>query len=222
MGWATGAWAEGAWAGTAWAVQSAPVEVPDVTGETQASATSTLEGEGFVVAVETAFSDSIAEGLVISQVPAGGQSANSGSTVVITVSLGVQPVEDEQPTGGWLFLNSFEAELQRRRREEEERRALEEAADEIQNELDRSIAQLLREQEAIDARKAELDRLAALVRAQSDLEAARAYSERVARAFERAAEKGTFSALEALDRELKRAREEEDFLVMALMLLEGA
>src|SRR5690606_23500582 len=133
MGWATGAWAEGAWAGTAWAVQSAPVEVPDVTGETQASATSTLEGAGFVVQVQTAFSDSIAEGLVISQVPAGGQAANSGSTVTITVSLGVQPVADDQPTGGWLFLNSFEAELQRRRREDEERREREESAEQIED-----------------------------------------------------------------------------------------
>lgn len=91
MGWATGAWAEGAWAGTAWAVQSAPVEVPNVVGETQASATSTLEGDGFVVSVLEAYSDSVALGLVISQEPEGGEQANSGSTVVITVSLGVQP-----------------------------------------------------------------------------------------------------------------------------------
>lgn len=91
MGWATGAWAENAFAGTAWAAQSAPVEVPDVVGQTQASATTELESAGFVVAVAQDFSDSVALGLVISQQPPAGQNANSGSTVTITVSLGVQP-----------------------------------------------------------------------------------------------------------------------------------
>lgn len=91
MGWASGAWAENAWTGTAWASQDAPVEVPDVVGQTQASATTELEGAGFVVAVEEDFSDSVALGLVISQQPASGQTANEGSTVTITVSLGVRP-----------------------------------------------------------------------------------------------------------------------------------
>lgn len=88
MGWIAGAWATGAWAGTAWAVQDAPVTVPDVVGETQAAGTATLEGDGFVVAVETAYSSSVPAGTIISQVPAGGSLAAEGSTVTITVSLG--------------------------------------------------------------------------------------------------------------------------------------
>jgi hypothetical protein len=66
------------------------VEVPDVVGETQAAGTTTLEGEGFVVSVSTAFSASVAAGLIISQDPEGGEFAASGSTVAIVVSLGPQ------------------------------------------------------------------------------------------------------------------------------------
>lgn len=88
MGWIAGAWAAGAWRGTAWAVQDAPVTVPDVVGETQAAGTATLEGDGFVVAVDFANSSTVAAGDIISQSPAGGESVAAGSTVTITVSLG--------------------------------------------------------------------------------------------------------------------------------------
>lgn len=99
MGWASGAWASGAWAGTAWAEQDAPIEVPDVVGDSQAAGTATLEGDGFVVSVATAYSPSVAAGDIISQSPIGGSFANEGSTVTITVSLGPEPVADE-PVGG--------------------------------------------------------------------------------------------------------------------------
>lgn len=94
MGWATGAWATGAWAGTAWADQNPPIEVPDVVGETQAAGTATLEGDGFVVSVETAYSPTIDAGLIISQSPTGGSFAAPGSTITITVSLGAAPLFD--------------------------------------------------------------------------------------------------------------------------------
>lgn len=74
------------------ASEQAPVEVPDVVGETQANGTTTLEGEGFVVAVATAYSNVVPAGTIISQDPAGGEFAAVGSTVTITVSLGEQPV----------------------------------------------------------------------------------------------------------------------------------
>jgi hypothetical protein len=86
--------------GFAWG-EVAQVVVPDVVGETQAAGTATLEGDGFVVAVTTAYSSLVAAGLIISQVPTGGASAASGSTVTITVSLGVEPVTEstQQPAG---------------------------------------------------------------------------------------------------------------------------
>jgi hypothetical protein len=193
------------------------VEVPDVVGETQANGTTELETALFVVAVETEYSDSVAVGLIISQDPIGGSMAVEGSTVTITVSLGPQPSE---ASGGWEgFIRSYEREQERRRRRAKERRELEDETDQIQDELDRAIAQELRKQEAIDDKRKDLDRLAEIAKANADLEKAKQYSERVATAYERALEKGTFSALEALDRELKRANEEEEFLFSALMML---
>jgi PASTA domain len=85
--WASGAWAAGAWRGTAWQ-EADPVEVPDVVGLTQAAATAALTLAGFVVAVVTASSSSVALGLVISQVPGGGSESTEGATVTITVSSG--------------------------------------------------------------------------------------------------------------------------------------
>ncbi len=58
--------------------------VPDVVGQSQSSATSTLEGDGFKVEVVVVTSPGSA-GRVISQNPTGGSRANAGSTVTITV-----------------------------------------------------------------------------------------------------------------------------------------
>ena len=194
-----------------------PVEVPDVVGETQAAGTLELETALFVVSVSTAYSPSVAVGLIISQDPVGGSFATSGSTVEIVVSLGPAPVTatTEQPTGGWLFHNAYEAELARRRKRKREREALEQETEQIQDDLDRAIAQELRKQEAIDEKRDNLNRLKELAKQHADLEAARQYSERVATAYARAIAQENFSALEALDRELQRARDEEDMMTMA-------
>lgn len=141
-------------------------------------------------------------------------SADSNAFTVTVVAAAV-----ESATGGWLFLNDYEAELRRRRKRKKEREELEAETEQIQNELDRSIAQLLREQEAIDEKRDNLNRLGDLAKQNADLEAARQYSERVATAYARAITQGNFSALEALDRELQRARDEEEFLMLSLMLL---
>lgn len=118
-------------------------------------------------------------------------------------------------TGGWAFHNDYELELRRRRKRKKEQDELEAETERIENEVDRSIAQLLREQEAIDAKRDDLNRLKELAKKHADLEAARQYSERVATAFERALAQGNFSAMEALDRELQRARDDEDLMTMA-------
>lgn len=94
--WAPGAWALGAWRGTAWQ-SAAPVTVPDVTGLTQAAATSVLEGAGFVVAIVTASSSVVPEGTVISQAPVGGSESSAGATVTLTVSSGEAGVDPLSP-----------------------------------------------------------------------------------------------------------------------------
>jgi hypothetical protein len=124
----------------------------------------------------------------------------------------------EQPSGGWLFHNEYEIELRRRRERERERERLETESAQIADETSREIAQLLRVQEAEDERRKELQRLGELARAHADLEAAKDYSEKVATAYARALRQGNFSALEALDRELRKAAEEEEFLLIATMM----
>lgn len=64
--------------------------VPNVVGSTQAQADIDIVAAGFVTSISTDYSNTVAAGLVISQVPTGGSSATLGSTVVITVSLGVR------------------------------------------------------------------------------------------------------------------------------------
>jgi hypothetical protein len=120
----------------------------------------------------------------------------------------------EQSSGGWAFWMSYEQEQARRRHEKRKREQLEEETEAIEESVDRDIARFLREQEAQDARRAELDRLGNIARRHADAAEARAYSERVAVALERAIEKGTFSALEALDREIERAQTEEELVLV--------
>lgn len=70
---------------------SPPVSIPNVVGDTEAAAISALETAGFVVVVQRRYSNSVAVGNVMSQVPAAGQSAQPGSTVYIRVSRGPAP-----------------------------------------------------------------------------------------------------------------------------------
>ena len=64
------------------------VQVPDVTGKSQSSATSTLQKAGFKVSVKESTSDKVSKGDVMSQNPPGGVSVAKGSKVSITVASG--------------------------------------------------------------------------------------------------------------------------------------
>jgi eukaryotic-like serine/threonine-protein kinase len=66
----------------------APLPVPSVAGMTEDEATGALQDAGFVVAVETDFSNTIDRGEVINAAPKSGTVAPYGSTVTITVSQG--------------------------------------------------------------------------------------------------------------------------------------
>lgn len=200
----------------AWLFAEAGVLVPDVVGETQAAGTAALEGDGFVVAVQTAYSSAVQAGEIISQDPAGGVEAASGSTVTITVSLGETPVPPPQTDASGGFLYAYELEQTRRRRKKREQEDLEEESRALRDKVDREIAVLLRAKEAEDERQAELVRLQKLVAGHSSerLE----LSDRAKVAYVRALTQANFSALEALDRELQRQLEEEDAAVLMLLL----
>ena len=67
-------------------------KVPSVTGMSQEEATNTLQGQGFTVNVEQAFSDTVATGNVISQTPAAGAYSEKGASVTLSVSQGPETV----------------------------------------------------------------------------------------------------------------------------------
>jgi eukaryotic-like serine/threonine-protein kinase len=66
------------------------IEVPDVLGQSESSATGELQAAGFEVSVTEAPSDTVSEGLVSAQSPSAGTEAAKGSTVTITISTGPQ------------------------------------------------------------------------------------------------------------------------------------
>lgn len=190
------------------------VTVPNVVGETDTQATTDIAAQGLITSITTAYSATIALGIVISQDPAGGASVGSGSIVTILVSLGPQPIiPDSGASGGFLY--AYELERTHRARKKREREELEEDARTIQDRIDREIAELLHRQEAEDDRRAELSRLQRLV--QDHAKSALDLSDRAKIAYVRALTQANFSAMEALDRELQRQLEEEE--ITALMIL---
>lgn len=193
----------------------AGVTVPDVVGQTQANGTTAIQAVGLTVSAQTAYSSVVAAGLIISQDPVGGTSVAAGSAVTIVVSLGDQPVAS-QPSGGGGLIYDYEREMSRRRRERKRRQELEEESERIEEDTTREIARILREQEAQAARRAELQRLSQLVEAYAGRGTESALSERVQRAVDKAAQSQALYALYALERELQRAVEEEEFMILAL------
>jgi serine/threonine-protein kinase len=75
-------------------VSAGPVQVPvpDVAGQSQATATTTLQHAGFVVTTTTATSNTVPAGSVISTNPPGGTNRAKGSQVQLVVSTGKQQV----------------------------------------------------------------------------------------------------------------------------------
>ncbi len=120
---------------------------------------------------------------------------------------------------GWKFLMEFDTFRTKRDEEEEKRKKALEAIKELEA-TDREIGELLQQQLAIESRQQEiieLERIIANNATKQDLIAAEAHN--VAKAFARAALQKNFSAIEALEREMDRKIEEEDFLMLALVIL---
>ena len=68
-----------------------PVTVPNVVGKRAANAQYVIWESGFQVDIEEDYSNTVADGNVISQSPAANTSAIAGSTITITVSIGKEP-----------------------------------------------------------------------------------------------------------------------------------
>ena len=189
--------------------------VPDVVGQDEASATTEITGVGLTVTVTTAYSSVVAAGLVISQSPAAGAEVAPGSAVTIVISLGDAPVTDT-PSGGGGFYLDYELSIAKRRKRKKELEEAEEEAKALQDAVDAEIAQLLHAQERKDEEREHLERIRALVAKypQEKLDV-----ERVDNALKMAQLKQTIASYEALEREIERMNEEEDFMVMTLLAL---
>jgi len=128
------------------------------------------------------------------------------------------------PSGGWErlpwgFRTDYEENLRRQRAERATRREREEETESIEDLVTRDIAEIFRAEEEHEARDEELQRIKKFAREYTASTAKRQMGERVAKAYERAARQGNRSALEALEREMARAVEEEDFMTIAMMLV---
>ena len=66
------------------------IAIPNVVGQAEGAAQSTLANSGFTVTVDYRSSADVEEGVVISQSPAAGEKAKSGTSVNIVVSTGAR------------------------------------------------------------------------------------------------------------------------------------
>ena len=161
--------------------------------------------------------DVTANETITATIPA--SSLSRGSAIVVVPTFGIRA--DAEGTGGWGARGWYDPYRTRKDRRDEQRRKDREAIKDLKG-VDADIAKLLHKQIDRDARNAEIAELGDLVAASySKLQAAEAkvYNERVAKAYVRAALQANFSALEAFEREFDAAREEEDFLFLAMILL---
>jgi len=129
-------------------------------------------------------------------------------------SLGEQA---ETTGGGWWPWWTIERERRRRERERLER--LREETEEIPDAIDRQIAAIERDLESERLRKAELARLKAAAERYGRETAESEYNDRVGAALERAIRQGNYSALEALEREMLRAQEDDEFFMLSVTLI---
>ncbi len=77
--------------------QPANVKVPNVTGKTESQATTALRDAGLQVATYEVFSDTVAKGTVVGQMPAAGASVARNTVVGIAVSQGKAPASVTVP-----------------------------------------------------------------------------------------------------------------------------
>lgn len=124
----------------------------------------------------------------------------------------------EQNSGGYSW-RWFDQEMLRRKKKKREQEEAEERAQALQDKIDRELAAELRKAEKERERINELKRLAEL--AQKNIKQVEALEPKVLKALERAIIQGNYSAMEAFEREVSRAREEEEFLLLAWQILIG-
>ena len=115
----------------------------------------------------------------------------------------------------WDFSNKYDSY----REKQQVRREKQGAPNDLKG-TDAEIARLMHKDMAREARDQEIGELTSMVQSSysdNDLEQAQQYSGKVAKAYTKAAEKGSFAAVEQFEREMERAKEEDDFLLLAIL-----
>lgn len=150
-------------------------------------------------------------------VSSGTINVNASTEILNLVSYNatIQGVESAGYTGGWGFFNAFDVERRRALSLRKKRKELLDRAENIEDTLDRALAIEIQKQESEDDRQAELRRLGNLAQAHREHVTEELYGDRVVTALSRAIAQGNYSALEALEREMIRVKEEEEFLLTA-------
>jgi hypothetical protein len=127
--------------------------------------------------------------------------------------------------GGWEMVNWYDAHKQKKsKRKKKVQELLEVIADPVDNEIAKLLHEVI-EQEFEQQELGEVKNMLAETFPANEIEQARvmkqakAYNEKAAKAFERAAKQGNYSAIKAFEREMDRAIEEEEFLFLALIAL---
>jgi hypothetical protein len=128
-----------------------------------------------------------------------------------------EAVEAETNSGGYTsFWDDFERELERRKDEARQRLKRKEKARKIKDSLERDLYLAERQIEEDEARRAELARINRLAAINRDFVIALDLGFALSEALDRQ----TFSTMERRERELKKARQEEEaFLLMASQIL---
>jgi hypothetical protein len=215
----------GSSSGTTYTFKNIKVEVPTLydlgdyfTGATSYSIAPAIEPDWFfntstgVLSITTYTADLFGPFTVTATNDTGSTDSNAFNVNVTAIL----SAAEESFTGGWWF--AYEQEMYRRKDEERRRRKLEEEAELLQDKIDRELIKELQAKEREKERIAELKRLAAI--AERNIETIqRELSPEVLAAAESAILKGTFSAMEKFERELRRAKEEEEFLAVAFKMI---
>ena len=131
-----------------------------------------------------------------------------------------EPNVQVAPSGGWIVRDVFETLADRKRRQLEQIKEVQEEIAEIEG-VDGEIATLLHkddEKELIEKSLKDLEKLvkSGITKAQIQQD----FNQASARAFVRAKVQGNFSAMQHLEREMDKVREEDDFFLLAMMTLQ--
>lgn len=127
--------------------------------------------------------------------------------------------EAEQPernSGGWFY--DFEQHRERWKNRERQLEEAEESAKQLESRVDREIAELLQQDERKAAFQENISRISRLVAGFADSEAEQAMSARAAQALARARAQESVGTLLALQREMDRMLEEEEFAVLMMLV----